>query len=108
MRRHHSERSDNIRGIIRRRQLLTAALVLAERIGSPSLTRANVAREAGVTAQAISFYFTSSELRDLVMSEALRVGCLRVIAQGVILRHPATTSLSLSQQRTALLSPIEE
>lgn len=68
-------------------QILAAALELSPRIGYTRLTREHIAERAKVPPSLISYHLgTMPELRRHIMREAVRVECLPVIAQGLVLR----------------------
>lgn len=68
-------------------QILASALVLSARVGYSRLTRDEIAVHAGITPSLIPYHFgTMEQLRRHIMREAVRVGCLPVIAQGLALR----------------------
>ena len=68
-------------------QILSAALVVASKVGYARLTRADIAERASVPASLISYHLgTMPALRRQIMREAVRVGCLPVIAQGLAIR----------------------
>lgn len=68
-------------------QILAAALKMATRDGYQRITRDTIARAAGVSEALVTHYLgTMPELRRAVMREAIRAGCLPVIAQGLAAR----------------------
>jgi AcrR family transcriptional regulator len=73
----------------RRKLLLDTARAQAEKIGYTNLTRDGVAAAAGLAAGTLNFYFeTMAGLRAELMRQAVKERHLRIIAQGVIARHP--------------------
>jgi AcrR family transcriptional regulator len=68
-------------------QILAAALELAPAVGYQKLTRDAVAARLGVSPSLIPAHMgTMAEFRRALMREAVRVGCLPVIAQGLAAR----------------------
>lgn len=73
----------------RREQILSAALTLAEGCGYTNVRRDAVALAAGVSQGLVNMYFGNMPgLREELMRHAIRVGNIKVIAQGLIDRHP--------------------
>lgn len=68
-------------------QILSAALVVASKVGYARLTREDIAQRAGVPASLISYHLgTMPALRRKIMREAIRTECLPVVAQGLAIR----------------------
>lgn len=70
-------------------QILDAALTLCSRRDKTYLriTRDEIARQAGIPPSLIAYHTgTMAEFRRDLMREAVRVGCLPVIAQGLAVR----------------------
>lgn len=68
-------------------QILTSALTLSTEHGYQNVTRDQIAERAGVSSSLVPHYMgTMTELRRKIMREAVRTGCLAVIAQGLALR----------------------
>ena len=68
----------------RRQTILTAALQVAETVGYLRVTRDAVAAAAGCSPALVSHWLgTMPQTHRAIMGEALRVRCLRVIAQGL-------------------------
>lgn len=66
-------------------QILAAALELAPAVGYQKLTREAVAQRLGIPSSLIPYHMgTMAEFRRQIMREAVRVGCLPVIAQGIV------------------------
>lgn len=73
----------------RRKQLIASAVRLAERIGYDRITRNGVAEEAGVSTGLVTHYFrTMKQLQRATMREAVTVGNLSVVAQGLVAGDP--------------------
>ena len=80
--------------IDRKREILGHALVVARRIGYQRVTRGDIAEQAGCTAPLISHYFTTiGNMQRAIMGEAIRVGDLDVIAQGLVAKDPRAEGL---------------
>jgi AcrR family transcriptional regulator len=88
----------------RREQLIRAALPLAEKHGFERVTRNMVAAAAGCSASLISAYWTAPNLQTAIMEEAVRVKCLRVIAQGLASNHPAALGAPFEVRKLAAAS----
>lgn len=74
---------------VRREQILTAALTLAEAQGYGNIRRDAVALKASVSQGLVNMYFGNmANLRDELMRHAVKAGNLQVIAQGLLDRHP--------------------
>jgi AcrR family transcriptional regulator len=74
----------------RTKQLLSAALKLAERIGWSNLTRDGIAAEAGCNNATVTQTLgTMVELRRSVMRHAVAEECLAVVAEGLARGAPA-------------------
>lgn len=88
-------------------QILSAALELAPEVGYQRLTRDDVARRLGIPSSLIPYHMgTMDNFRRSLMREAVRVGCLPVIAQGLAARdsHALKAPEPLRQQALASLS----
>lgn len=73
----------------RKAQILAAALALCETVSYTRVTRDQIAEKAGCPPTLVAYHFgTVISLRRDIMREAVRAGCLRVIAQGLALRDP--------------------
>ena len=74
----------------RQHLILAAALAVAETVGLYKLTRAEVARVAGVSPGLVSFYFLDIEtLKTRVIEEAIARESLGVVAFALMSKHPA-------------------
>lgn len=87
----------------RRTRILSAALAVAQRIGWLKLTRDNVAEEAQVSVGLLYRYFCDMEdLRAYVMREAIRLGDVNVLIQGLAVSdHTALEAPSELKARAA-------
>lgn len=89
----------------RKTELLDAAVALATRHGYMNVTRHMIAERAGVTPALVPYYFgTMNELRRAIMSEAIRVRALRIIAQGIADGHPKAKRAPDELKREAVMS----
>jgi AcrR family transcriptional regulator len=83
--------------------LLTVALQVARTEGFNALTRKRVAQAASVSPGLVTHRFLSTDLmRDAVMTEAVRVADLRVVADGIALRHVGALAAPLEMQQAAI------
>lgn len=75
--------------VIRREEILNAAIELANKIGYQNITRDAVASLAGISAGLIALYFnTMAQLKEAVMRTAIEKEILPIIAQGLGLGDP--------------------
>lgn len=71
---------------IRREEILSAAVELANKIGYQNITRDAVANIAGISSGLIALYFnTMAQLKKAVMKTAIDKQILPIIAQGLSL-----------------------
>lgn len=69
---------------VRKKQILEAAIRVAEKKGYAQMRQADIAEEAGVSHGLITNYFnTLRQLRRTVMRHAIKTGNHKVIAQGI-------------------------
>ena len=81
----------------RRASILTAALEAAEALGYIKITREDVAVRAGVSPGLVSYHFNHiKEMRDEVISEAIRVENLPVLAQAVGVFHDDAMEMEMA------------
>ncbi len=86
-------------------EILTAALKLSEKEGYRSVTREGLAAAAGVAPGLITLYLgTRENWQRAIMREAIRVQCLPVIAQGLVIRDPHARKVAPELQQKALQS----
>ena len=89
----------------RKAQILGAALTLCETAGYTRLTREQIAEKAGCPPTLITYHFgTMPALRRDIMREAVRVGHLPVIAQGLAVRDPHALKAPEDLRRRAIAS----
>ena len=76
-------------------QILQAALAIAPAVGYNRMTRDQIAAHCGIPSSLIAYHMgTMCDLRRAVMREAVRVECLAVVAQGLVMgdRHAKRAS----------------
>ncbi len=85
-------------------QILDAAIEVSKRVGYSRLTRGAVADEIGLASSSLVTYHMGSmaTFRRAVMREAVRSGCLPVIAQGIALKDPHALKAPEELRRRAL------
>ena len=73
-----------------KQQILTAAMGLAGRQGFRNVTRAAIASRVGIATGTVSYHFeTMAKLQDAIMSHAVEVSNVIVVAQGLAEGHKA-------------------
>lgn len=72
----------------RRQRLLEAALAVAERLGFQGVASPDVAASAACSDGFVRQMLPAGSLPDEILREAIRVGNLLVLAQGLAVRHP--------------------
>jgi AcrR family transcriptional regulator len=90
----------------RKATILNAAVALAELDGYRTLTIQRVARITSMSPALVSsYYYSTDNLLNAVMEEAVRGKVLSVIAEGLAYRHPAAVNAptALRQQAAATL-----
>ena len=93
----------------RKQDILAAALPLAERLGYDKISRSQIAEAAQVSGPAVQYHFgTMQQLRRDLMRLAIREGCLKVIAQGVLADDPQVAKASSELRRAALAAFLPE
>lgn len=84
------------------REILDAALYLAEKHGYQTVTRDAIAEEAGVSGAHVSGLFgTMAQIRRRVMRAAVQQKRYRVIAQGIAVHDPACGKLDADTVKRA-------
>lgn len=69
---------------VRKDEILTVALPLAEADGYQCVTRDQIAKAAGCSGPTVQYHFgTMAQLRRDIMRQAIKRECLRVVAQGL-------------------------
>ena len=72
---------------IRKESLLAAAMRVATRVGYTTMTRTQIAAEAGVSDALVSVHWGSMEaIRKAVMRHAVTTGDTAIVAQGLAVR----------------------
>jgi len=90
---------------VRKKLILLAAVVIAERDGYTRMRRADIAHEAGVATGLVSRYFgTMTQLKRTVMRHAVTEGTLPVIAQGIANRDPHALKAPEEMRKAAVQS----
>lgn len=70
---------------LRKENILSCAIKLAEKVGYTKITATAVAEDAGITHQTVMHYFsTMNQLKTEVMRRAVKENNLRIIAQGLV------------------------
>jgi len=89
----------------RHAEVLAAALKAAQEFGWSQMTRDHIATIAVASPGLVSARLGSmAQARDAVMAEAVRLGVLSVVAQGITARHPLALAAPLPLQQSALAS----
>jgi hypothetical protein len=85
----------------RKAEVLAHALKMAERYGYENIRRDELAAVSRVSAGRVSQLWTAAALRTAVMREAVARQNLRVVAQGLALRHSVAVNAPYSLRRAA-------
>lgn len=89
----------------RKKEILVAAVVIAEREGLQELRRDKVAKEANASDGLVSRYFnTMGQLKHAVVRYAVQNRILPVIAQGLAIKDSEALKASEELQKEALAS----
>lgn len=87
---------------LRKEQILAEAVEAARIFGYPQITRTHIAERAGVSVSLVTRYLGSmGELRRSVMRQAVRLGVVEVIAQGLATCDPHARKASPELKRAA-------
>jgi len=87
----------------RKEEILAAALPLAVAHGYAKVTRDQIAAAAKVSGPTLHYHFgTIAQLRRDLMRYAVRESCLRVIAQGILVRDPQAMKADVGLRRQAM------
>jgi AcrR family transcriptional regulator len=90
---------------LRKSEILSAALMLAERHGLHAITRDQIANSADCSTGIVNFHFgTMKQLRRAIVGEAIRVKNLRVIAQALVMGDSRANGIPDELKRAAALS----
>lgn len=85
--------------------ILDAALTMAEEIGLHAVTRHGIAKRVGVSYGTIYNHLGGMpETRTEIIKHAVTKRNLRVLAEGIISKHPDALSAPLALKQEALLS----
>lgn len=88
---------------VRKDEVLTAALILAEKSHYLKVTRDAIAAASGVSGPAVQYHFkTMGQLRKEIMRAAVKRHCLLVIAQGVLARDAIARRAPEAVRRAAV------
>ena len=72
-----------------KQRILDAAMIEAAQVGYMRVTRNAIAERAETSRALVSHYFgTMVTMRRAIMSEAIRARHLRIVAQGLLDKHP--------------------
>lgn len=78
----------------RTEQILVAATKIASKVGLMAFSRAQVAKESGVSDALVTRYFTDMPaLRDSVVQRAIDTGNARILAEALAYKHKAVTKI---------------
>lgn len=92
---------------VRREAILQAAMKEAEKVGFDKVRRPALAKRAGCSESLVAHYFgTVQQLQRIIMREAIRTDNNRIIAQGVIAKHPQCKKLPTERKYQALEATI--
>lgn len=87
----------------RRAGVLSAAVKEAEKVGFNNVSRKAIAARAGCSEGLVRHYLGNlTELHRAVIGEAIRTNNARVIAQGLVAKHPRCRKLTDEQKQQAL------
>lgn len=87
----------------RREQILNAAVKEAEKVGFNKVSRVAIAQRANCSEGLVRHYFaTLPQLQRTILGEAIRVNNDRIIAQGIIAKHPRCKKLTHERKSQAL------
>ena len=92
-------------GVLRKEEILLAAVRVAEREGYMVMKRNDVSDEAGCATGSVHRYFvTIEELRERVLEYGVDNRNLAILAQGLAMRHPYTANAPIHTRKSAVLS----
>lgn len=87
----------------RRAIIVAEALKLAEKVGYRHVTREAISEAAGCAAGLVTLHLgTRVEMQRAILSEAIRTRCHRVIAQGIVDRHPKALRAPMELKEEAI------
>ena len=77
--------TSNLKPEFRKKMIMSAALVLAEKRGYKNITRAQIGKQANVSPALVSRYFgTMDRLQVDIMQAAVRKEIIPILAQGMV------------------------
>ena len=88
--------------------LVALALDLADAHGFERVTKKLLASAAGCVPSLVSQHWTATTLQSRIMAEAVDGRRLRILAQGLAVRHPVALAASARLRRAAALSIVGE
>lgn len=87
----------------RRENVLNAAMKEAEKVGFNKVQRSAIAKRADCSVSLVTHYFgTVQQLQRVIMREAIRTDNDKIIAQGVVAKHPQCRKLTPERKFQAL------
>jgi len=87
---------------VRRKKILAAAIRLCHTKSYMSITRTEIAVAAGVSDGLVTIYFgTMTQLRRVIMREAVKTSSIEIIAQGLVDYNPYAKKASEADRRRA-------
>lgn len=89
--------------IIRKQQILDAAMIEADEHGYTNITRAGVAERTKCSPALVSFYWgTMKQLHRGIMGEAVKTRHLRILAQGIVAKDSRALGVPDDLRKEAL------
>ena len=98
--------NERLPGRERRRLFLDAAMPLAEKHGFRHVSRDMVAQACSVSPALLSRYYSAVDFRKAIMERAVATENLRVLAEGLVARHPVALAAPLALRKAAVLSVV--
>lgn len=83
---------------LRRSMIIRAALDIAETVGFQMVTSEAIARKVHCSDALVRQHFSTLALHDAMMEAAVTTDRLRIIAQGLLARHPAALAAPFDQR----------
>lgn len=89
----------------RKDEILNAALAVAARLGFANVRVADIATQAGCGYGTVSYHFnTMTQMRRAMMRAAVDRKLLKIIAEGLVMRHPEAKKAPADIQQKAIAS----
>ncbi len=89
----------------RKDEILNAALVVATKLGFANVRVADIATQAGCGYGTVSYHFnTMTQMRRAMMRAAVERKILKIIAEGLVMRHPEAKKAPDDIQKKAIAS----